>query len=62
MMKVGDRREEVPSYGVTVREYKDEKVPCTVVYIHPQRIFYVVEFQMDGGPMRETYYFPKRRG
>ena len=62
MMKVGDRREEIPSFGVTVNALKDERMPCTVVYVHPQKLYYVVEFQMEGGPVRETYYFARRRG
>lgn len=62
MMRVGDRREEIPSYGVTVNERTDERLPCTVVYVHPRKLYYVVEFQLDGGSVRETYYFARRRG
>lgn len=29
----------------------------TVVYIHPERRFYVVEFEFDGRTFRETYKF-----
>lgn len=33
-----------------------------VSWIHPRRIFYVVEFNLDGGTFRESYFFPRRRG
>ena len=37
--------------------------PCRVVYIHPQRRFYTVEFDMPRGrKCRESYYFPDRAG
>lgn len=62
MMKVGDLREEIPSYGATVNALTAERMPCTVVYVHPRKLYYVVEFQMEGGPVRETYYFARRRG
>ncbi|MBS5658549.1 hypothetical protein NE612_01340 [Oscillibacter valericigenes] len=36
--------------------------PCRVVYIHPERRFYVVEFRSAlGRPWRETFYFANRR-
>ena len=36
--------------------------PCRVIYIHPQGRFFRVEFQVDGGVIRETRYFPEREG
>lgn len=38
--------------------------PARVVYIHPQRRFYAVEFRSEqtGETWRETRYFPDRAG
>lgn len=36
--------------------------PGTVVYIHPERRYYVVEFRFDFGSFRETFYFYPRGG
>lgn len=38
--------------------------PCRVVYIHPRRRFYIVEFRSKatGETWRETRYFPDRAG
>jgi len=33
-----------------------------VVYIHPRRQFFVVEFQFGRGAFRESFYFPERGG
>lgn len=42
--------------------HEDEKsykpMPGTVVYIHPERRFYVVDFYFRGNHVRETFYFP----
>lgn len=55
-MKIGDRRREIPLIeGIECR-----LMDCVVVYIHPQRRFYTVEFT---GPapnsfkFRESYFF-----
>ena len=60
-MKIGDRLEKVP----TIRCYEHEKggdrrVPCEVVYIHPEKRFYTVRYKfMHGGPTyRESFAFP----
>lgn len=57
-MQLGDKRTEKLSMG--------EGQPVTktgvVVYIHPQRRFYTVEFDVNGHKIRESYYFPARRG
>lgn len=38
-------------------------VEATVVYIHPERRFYVIECKMPGGrSFRESMYFSQRRG
>ena len=37
--------------------------PGRIVYIHPQRHFYDVEFDMGHGRhCRESFYFPNRSG
>ena len=57
-MQVGDKKTEVLHMG------QDNGVTKTgtVVYIHPARRFYVVEFDPGGHKVRESYYFPNRRG
>lgn len=62
-MIVGDNLRIRPTFS---SEYalEDDKGPrdCVVVYIHPGRRFYVVEFCSDlGRRWRETFYFPERR-
>lgn len=58
-MQVGDRKTEVIHMGLDTGITKTG----TVVYIHPLRRFYVVEFEMDAGHrLQESYYFPDRRG
>lgn len=32
------------------------------VYLHPERRFYVVAFEIGGHTLRETYYFQSRKG
>jgi len=39
---------------------KDFKGVC--VYIHPERRFYTLEFDLPGGKIREDYAFQYRRG
>lgn len=31
-----------------------------VVYIHPQRRFFIVEFKFEYGSFRQSFYFPAR--
>lgn len=57
-MVVGDRKTELVTFGGE----KAKTMTGTVVYIHPQRRFYVVEFETDIGKFRESFYFPNRRG
>ncbi len=52
-MRVGDKvRQHRPSYGT---EYPGEPMTATCVYIHPQRRFYVLEFDFNGKKFRESY-------
>ena len=55
----------VPSYGATCTGFASdgEGHTATVVYIHPQRRFYSVEFVFARGRrFRESFYFPDRAG
>lgn len=65
-MMVGDKLPGmVPSYGATCTGFAsdDEGYTATVVYIHPQRRFYTVEFTFGRGRrFRESFYFPDRAG
>ena len=65
-MMVGDKLPGmVPSYGSTCSGFVSDgqAFTATVVYIHPQRRFYTVEFDLPRGrKCRESYYFPDRAG
>lgn len=65
-MMVGDKLPGmVPSYGATCTGFASdgEGYTATVVYIHPQRRFYSVEFVFARGRrFRESFYFPDRAG
>lgn len=37
---------------------RPKTLPCTVIYIHPERRFYRVEFECAGGKFRESFFFP----
>jgi len=57
-LELGDKRTELFHYG----EHKPSRKTGTVIYIHPKRRFYVVEFELAPGKFaRESYYFPNRR-
>ena len=59
-MKIGDILHLEPTLEATSGLGTNGPIPCTVVYIHPQRRFYVVEFTslITGEKWRETMYFP----
>ena len=65
-MMVGDKLPGmVPSYGATCTGFASdgESYTATVVYIHPQRRFYTVEFAFARGRrFRESFYFQDRAG
>lgn len=65
-MMVGDKLPGmVPSYGSTCTGFASdgEGYTATVVYIHPQRRFYSVEFVFARGRrFCESFYFPDRAG
>lgn len=57
MPKVGDRRMERPvSDETTGSLMRKEKQPCTVVLVHPEHLWYMVQF--DNG-FRECYKVPE---
>lgn len=62
-MDIGDRLKIIPSSRLSEdRIYTP--LPCTVVYIHPERRFYTVEFKSEvtGQTFRESFLFPDRAG
>lgn len=65
-IKIGDKLPSmVPSYGSTCSGFVSDgqAFTATVVYIHPQRRFYSVEFVFARGRrFRESFYFPDRAG
>lgn len=65
-IKIGDKLPGmVPSYGSTCSGFVSDgqAFTATVVYIHPKRRFYTVEFDLPRGrKCRESYYFPDRAG
>lgn len=61
-MKVGDKVYHLkPTYGGN-RFFapSGEKYEGTVVYIHPQRRFFSVEFKFKYYSFRQSFYFPAR--
>ena len=58
-MQVGDRTTEAIHMGAGATLTKTG----TVIYIHPRRRFYVVEFEMGAGHrLQESYFFSGRGG
>lgn len=60
-MDIGDKLRMIPSARLSAdRSYTP--LPCTVVYIHPQRRFYTVEFKSEvtGATFRESFPCPDR--
>lgn len=63
-MQIGDIRIETPGFWTTFGHSAGDPQKCRVVYIHPQRRFYTVEFAFPRTRerFRESYYFEDRRG
>lgn len=59
-MQVGDILEMEPTMEGTSGLGTDGPQQCTVVWIHPDKRFFVVEFRsrITGETWRETVYFP----
>ena len=56
-VEIGQKVKRVPSWGI--KGSHDEKVPAItgyVRYIHPRRRYYMVEFQLPSGVLRECYF------
>lgn len=62
-MQVGDILEMEPTMEGTSGLGTEGPQRCTVVWIHPDKRFYVVEFRsrITGETWRETVYFPLAR-
>ena len=59
MIEIGQKRAEVPTLEGACHL---ETLPCRVVYVHPDRRFYTVEFTFDRGrSFRESYWLPRSR-
>lgn len=60
-MRVGDI---VPNQTMTGRGPKGRPVtvPGRCVYIHPERRFYTLAFELPAGVVRESFPFKYRRG
>ena len=62
-MTIGDIRREAPTFATMFGGSAGRLQDAEVVYIHPRRRFYAVEFTAPGGGrFRESYYFKDRRG
>ena len=64
MIQLGDKRMEVPCFGSASGISDVGPQPCRVVYIHPLRRFYTVEFRsaVTGEAFRQSFYFHERAG
>ena len=65
MIRIGDKiKRKVKIWDASVgREPVETSVDAEVVYIHPERRYYVVRCEMPGGrSFRETLYFDPRCG
>ena len=57
-MQIGDKKTE----RMTMGDCHPVTKTGTVVYIHPARLFYILEFDVGDHKVRESYYFPARLG
>lgn len=56
-MTVGDQIRVIP----TIDGIQRPAATATVIYIHPKRRFYTVEYTVPGGRLRESFQFRYRR-
>lgn len=63
-MNIGDELVMRPSVCVSWDEARPKLLPCRVVYIHPERRFYTVEFKSEvtGQTFRESFLYHDRDG
>lgn len=59
-MNIGDTLTLKPTMDASSGFARPDVLPCTVIYIHPLRRFYVVEFRVGGYAWRETFYSEAR--
>lgn len=59
-MNIGDILTLKPTIDASSGFALPDVLPCTVIYIHPLRRFFVVEFRVGGYAWRETFYFEAR--
>ena len=60
-MKVGDRtQEKLTIYGHDSLK-SDHVHTGTIIYVHPENIFYTAEFEVSGGTIRECFYCRNKR-
>ena len=60
MIRVGDVvRRTLVIYDADGNDMREREVDATVVYIHPSRRFYTLEYRIPGGTFRETEFFEK---
>lgn len=64
LIRVGDRiRRKIKVYDGVTKSFEDQEMDTTVVWIHPERRFYVVRCDMPGGRFfHEALYFYPRCG
>jgi hypothetical protein len=56
MPKVGDVVHKVPSFLFCESDHsKNTPIKATVRWVHPQGRYYLVEFELRGGVVRECY-------
>lgn len=63
-MNIGDIIQAVPTFATTFGRDKGKRQTATVIYIHPERRYYTVEFtnEQTGETFRQSYFFEDRRG
>ena len=58
MIQVGDIVRHVPK--IEGHQYMSP-MPCRVVYVHPEGVYYTAEFTFNKGCFRESFYLPRSR-
>ena len=60
MIRVGDvLRRTLKIYDDDGNNMRERQVDAKVVYIHPSKRFYTLEYKIPGGTFRETEFFAK---
>ena len=67
MIRVGDTvKRRIKVYDPETRGFNTETMETTVVYIHPERRYYVVEFVFElgerTGRFREAFWMEQKKG